>query len=62
MTDKASKWMKIVVKDCIRAVNSSNLLRMAEMFRNGRKFIGNIRKFYVEYWCHVQSYAAAALA
>ena len=74
MTGNASKWMEIVVKGCIRAINSSNWLRMAEMSRNGRKCIGNIhkwikltsngwaRKLYVEYQCHVQSYAAAALA
>ena len=73
MTGNASKWMEIVVKGCIRAVNASKFLRMAELFRNGRNCIGNIRKwikltskgwarkFYVEYRCHVQSYAAAAL-
>ena len=31
MTGNASKWMEIVVKDCIRAINASNWLRMAEM-------------------------------
>ena len=74
MTSNASKWMEIVVKGCIRAVNASNWLRMAKMSRNVRKCIGNIRKwvkltsngwdrkFYVEYQCHVKSYAAAALA
>ena len=74
MTVNASKWMEIVVKGYIRAVNASNSLRMVEMSGNGRKCIGNIRKwvkltsngwarkFYVEYQCHVQSYAAAALA
>ena len=71
MTGNASKWMEIDVKGSIRAENASNWLRMAEMSRNGRKCIGNIRKlysngwvriFYVEYQCHVQSYASAALA
>ena len=74
MTGNASKWMEIVVKGCIRAINASNWLRMAEISRNGRKCIGNwhkwikltsngwVRKFYVEYQCNVQSYAAAALA
>ena len=73
-TGNASKWIEIVVKGCRRAVNASNWIRMTEMSINGRKWIGNIckwikltshgwaRKFYIEYQCHVQSYAAAALA
>ena len=73
-TVNGSKWMEIVVKGCIRSINASSWQRIAEMSRNGRKCIGNGRKwikltssgwartFYVEYQCHVQSYAAAALA
>ena len=74
MTGNASEWIEIVVKGCIRAINYSKWLRMAEMSRNGRKCIVHWRKWikltsngwartlYVEYQCHVQSYAAAALA
>ena len=74
MTGNASKWMEFVVKGCIRAISAASWLRMAEMSRKTRKCIGNwrkwtkiarngwARKFYVKYQCHVQSYAAAALA
>ena len=50
MTGDASKWMEIVVKGCIVAVNAFNWLRMAEMSRNSRKCIGNICKWIKTYY------------
>ena len=47
MTGRASKWMEIVVKGCIKAINASNWLRMAEMSRNCRKCIGISKKMMV---------------